>query len=62
MGVPADPKVLESYAAAGFDRVVHWLPSAGRGPVERALDGYESGVGEGAGGGGRPTPPPLHAQ
>jgi probable F420-dependent oxidoreductase len=49
MGVPADPKVLEAYAAAGFDRVVHWLPSAGRGPVERALDGYESAIAEFAG-------------
>src|SRR5712672_1950804 len=29
---------LEAYAAAGFRRAVHWLPSAPRGPVERALD------------------------
>jgi probable F420-dependent oxidoreductase len=50
MGVPADPKVLEAYAAAGFDRVVHWLPSAARGPVERALDGYESAIAEFTGG------------
>ena len=49
MGVPADPAVFEAYAAAGFDRVVHWLPSAGRGPVERALDGYESAIAEFAG-------------
>jgi probable F420-dependent oxidoreductase len=49
MGIPADPKVLETYAAAGFDRVVHWLPSAGRGPVERALDAYESAIAEFAG-------------
>ncbi|HEV2260421.1 MAG TPA: LLM class F420-dependent oxidoreductase, partial [Streptosporangiaceae bacterium] len=27
MGIPADPKVFEAYTAAGFDRVVHWLPS-----------------------------------
>ena len=39
MGIPADPKVSEAYAEAGFDRAVHWLPSAGRGMVERALDG-----------------------
>src|SRR6202042_2016655 len=38
MGVPGDPRVFEAYAAEGFDRVVHWLPSAGRGPVEGALD------------------------
>jgi len=46
MGVPADPAVLESYAAAGFQRAVHWLPSAPCGPVERALDRYEAAVAE----------------
>jgi alkanesulfonate monooxygenase SsuD/methylene tetrahydromethanopterin reductase-like flavin-dependent oxidoreductase (luciferase family) len=46
MGVPADAKTLESYAAAGFQRAVHWLPSAPRGPVERALDRYEAAVAE----------------
>jgi probable F420-dependent oxidoreductase len=50
MGVPADPAVFEAYAAAGFDRVVHWLPSAGRGVVERALDGYEAAIAEFTGG------------
>src|SRR5580698_5222862 len=44
MGVPADAKVLEAYAAAGFQRAVHWLPSAPRGPVERALDRYEAAI------------------
>jgi probable F420-dependent oxidoreductase len=46
MGVPADPGVFAAYAAEGFDRVVHWLPSAGRGPVERAFDTYESAIAE----------------
>ena len=46
MGVPADAKVLEQYAAAGFARAVHWLPSARRGPVEQALDRYEAAVAE----------------
>jgi probable F420-dependent oxidoreductase len=46
MGVPADPAVIEAYANAGFDRAVHWLPSAQRGPVERALDTFESAVAE----------------
>jgi len=46
MGVPAEAKVLEAYAAAGFRRAVHWLPSAARGPVERALDRYEDAVAE----------------
>ena len=46
MGVPADARVLEEYAAAGFRRAVHWLPSAPRGPVERALDRFEAAVAE----------------
>jgi len=46
MGVPADPTELERFQRAGFRRAVHWLPSAGRGPVERALDRYETAVAE----------------
>jgi probable F420-dependent oxidoreductase len=46
MGIPADPKELERYREAGFRRVVRWLPSAGRGPVERAMDKFESAVAE----------------
>ena len=46
MGVPAEAKVLEEYAAAGFRRAVHWLPSAPRGPVQRALDRFEAAVAE----------------
>jgi alkanesulfonate monooxygenase SsuD/methylene tetrahydromethanopterin reductase-like flavin-dependent oxidoreductase (luciferase family) len=46
IGVPADPRVLETYAKAGFRRAVHWLPSAPRGPVERAMDAWESAVAE----------------
>jgi probable F420-dependent oxidoreductase len=41
MGVPADPNVLESCQKAGVARVAHWLPSANRGPVERALERFE---------------------
>jgi probable F420-dependent oxidoreductase len=44
MGVPADPRVFEAYEDAGFERAVHWLPSAARGPVERALDAYETAI------------------
>src|SRR5580693_1006549 len=44
MGVPADPAVLEAYAAAGFERAVHWLPSAGKGPVERELEKFEAAI------------------
>jgi hypothetical protein len=46
MGIPADAKVLEMFASAGFQRVVHWLPSAARGPVERAMDRFESAIAE----------------
>jgi probable F420-dependent oxidoreductase len=49
MGMPADPKAIAAYDAAGFDRAVHWLPSAGRGTVERALDAWESAIAEFAG-------------
>ncbi len=44
MGVPADAQVIAEYEAAGFRRAVHWLPSAGRGPVEAALDKFEAAV------------------
>jgi probable F420-dependent oxidoreductase len=50
MGIPADAREIEAYASAGFSRAVHWLPSAGRGVVERALDGYESAIAEFTGG------------
>jgi probable F420-dependent oxidoreductase len=46
MGIPADPKAIAAYAAAGFSRAVHWLPSAGRGTAERALDAWESAIAE----------------
>ena len=46
MGVPAEAKVLETYAEAGFRRAVHWLPSATRGPVERAMERFEAAVAE----------------
>ena len=46
MGIPADPKALEAFAAAGFERVLHWLPSAGHGTVSRAFDAWESAIAE----------------
>jgi|SRR5579871_2028612 len=39
-------KVIWTCEVAGFQRAVHWLPSAPRGPVERALDRYEAAVAE----------------
>jgi hypothetical protein len=46
IGVPADPRVIAEYEQAGFRRVIHWLPSAGRGPVEAALEKFERAVAE----------------
>jgi probable F420-dependent oxidoreductase len=46
MGVPAKAAVLEQFEQAGVRRVVRWLPSAGRGPVEAALDRWESAIAE----------------
>lgn len=46
MGVPADPHELERCRQAGVTRVVHWLPSANRGPVERALERFEDASAE----------------
>lgn len=46
MGIPADAKVLETYENAGFRRVVHWLPSAGRSVVERAMETFEKALSE----------------
>jgi probable F420-dependent oxidoreductase len=46
MGAPADPLALAELAEAGVRRVVHWVPSATRGPVERSLDRFESAVAE----------------
>ena len=50
MGVPADARVFAAYEEAGFDRAVHWLPSAARGPVERALDTFETAIADYTGG------------
>ena len=44
MGVPADARVIGELEEAGFARLVHWLPSAGRSRVERALDDFEAAV------------------
>jgi hypothetical protein len=46
MGVPAKAAVLDELQQAGVQRVVHWIPSAGRGPVERALERWEDAIAE----------------
>jgi hypothetical protein len=50
IGVPADPRHLERAEQAGLTRVAHWLPSGGRGPVERALERWEDAILEFTGG------------
>jgi alkanesulfonate monooxygenase SsuD/methylene tetrahydromethanopterin reductase-like flavin-dependent oxidoreductase (luciferase family) len=46
MGVPADPHELERCRQAGVVRGVHWLPSANRGRVERAMERFEDAFAE----------------
>jgi probable F420-dependent oxidoreductase len=46
MAVPADARVLERIRDAGVRRVLHWLPSGPRGPVERALERWEQAITE----------------
>jgi probable F420-dependent oxidoreductase len=46
MGVPAKAAVLDELQQAGVQRVVRWIPSAGCGPVERALERWEDAVAE----------------
>jgi probable F420-dependent oxidoreductase len=46
VGVPPDARELEALERAGVQRVLHWLPSAGRGPIDRALDRFETAVAE----------------
>jgi probable F420-dependent oxidoreductase len=41
---PADARVIERYASAGAERVVHTIPSAPRGPLERALARWEQSI------------------
>jgi len=46
MGVPADAKALEQLQEAGVERVIRWMPSAGRSVVEAALGRFEAAVAE----------------
>jgi probable F420-dependent oxidoreductase len=46
MGPPADAAVLESYAAAGVERVLFWVPSARRSLIEARLDEVERAMAE----------------
>ncbi len=46
MGAPAKAAVLEELERAGVRRVVRWVPSSALGPLEAALDRWESVVAE----------------
>jgi probable F420-dependent oxidoreductase len=46
MGAPAKAAVLEELEKAGVRRVVRWVPSSALGPLEAALDRWESVVAE----------------
>jgi len=46
MGGTPKASMMERYESAGFRRMVFWLPSAGRGPIERELDRIETAVAE----------------
>jgi probable F420-dependent oxidoreductase len=46
MGVPARAEALERAQRAGCRRAVHWIPSAGPGPVESALEKWEAAIAE----------------
>jgi probable F420-dependent oxidoreductase len=44
IGAPTDAATLEGFRAAGVTRVVRWLPTGPRGPVEKALDRWEQAI------------------
>ncbi len=46
MSAPADAAKLAAMAEAGVERVVHWVPSAGRSVIERDLERFETAVAE----------------
>jgi probable F420-dependent oxidoreductase len=52
LSAPADPAVLQRLHDAGVQRASRWLPSAGHGPVERALERWEAAIADFAGEGG----------
>lgn len=45
-GAPARPEILARLRDAGVRRVLRWLPSGPRGPIERVLDRWETAIGE----------------
>jgi probable F420-dependent oxidoreductase len=50
LGMPPEAAAIERVHAVGARRAVHWLPSGPRPTVERALEEWESAIGEFIGG------------
>jgi probable F420-dependent oxidoreductase len=50
LGMPPEAAAIERVRAAGARRAVHWLPTGPRSTVERALEAWESAIGEFIGG------------
>jgi voltage-gated potassium channel Kch len=46
MGVPADVHALEQLQDAGVERVIRWVPSAGRSQIEAALERFAAAFAE----------------
>jgi probable F420-dependent oxidoreductase len=46
ISAPSRPAELERLAEAGCRRAVRWVPSAGRGAIEQALEHWESAIAE----------------
>ena len=46
ISAPANPAVLQRLQEAGVRRASRWLPPAGRGTVERALERWEAAIAE----------------
>jgi probable F420-dependent oxidoreductase len=50
LGMPPEAAAIERVQAVGARRAVHWLPTGPRPTVERALEAWESAIGEFIGG------------
>jgi len=46
MGAPADPRVIEQFANAGFTRLLHWLPSVPLAGILPELEAWETAIGD----------------
>ena len=46
MGAPADPRVIEQFAKAGFKKLLHWLPSVPLAGLMPELEAWETAIGD----------------